>query len=269
MQALRERGARTGEPLSHIVMEALAESLQVEHETLFQVSTATALVQGVSRGVVTVGELKEHGDFGLGTFDGLDGEMVALDGVFYQVRGSGEVSQPADDARVPFAVVTDFAAEREFTIGRVETFDELSAQLDRQRQTDNLFYAVRLDGRFARVYVRAVSKTADGVSLVEAASQQSEFAFGDVAGTLVGFWTPPYARTLNIPGWHLHFLSDDRASGGHLLDCQAENVHAQMQDLADVRIAMPETAAFLRADLSQDPTQALDIAERASRHQMT
>src|SRR5271154_6482402 len=105
MQALAARSARTGEPLSHIVMSALADALEIDHSTLFQVSTSTALVQGVYDGVVRVGELKQHGDFGLGTFDGLDGEMLALDGHFYQVQGSGKVSESSDDAKVPFAVV--------------------------------------------------------------------------------------------------------------------------------------------------------------------
>jgi acetolactate decarboxylase len=262
MRALHERSARSGEPVSHIVMEALAEALEIEHETLFQVSMTTALVQGVSRGVVTIGELKERGDFGLGTFDGLDGEMLALDGRFYQVLGSGEVREPDDDARVPFAVVTDFQIEREFVIDRVESFEDLSAQLDARRGTDNLFYAVRIDGRFLRVQTRSVFAVASGVPLVEATSQQAEFEFIDVAGTLVGFWTPLYARTLNIAGWHLHFVTAERDGGGHLLDLQADGLQVQMQDLADVRIAMPETAAFLQADLSEDPSEELEIAER-------
>jgi acetolactate decarboxylase len=83
-----------------------------------------------------------------------------------------------------------------------------------------------------------------------------------VSGTAVGFWTPLYARTINVAGWHLHFVTDDRTGGGHFLDCQGADLRVQMQDLADVRIAMPETAAFLQADLSQDPSQELDLAER-------
>ena len=145
MQALAARGARTGEPLGHIVMSVLADALGIEHATLFQVSTSTALVQGVYDGVVRVGELKQHGDFGLGTFDGLDGEMLALDGHFYQVHGSGEVSEPSDDARVPFAVVTTFRAGRSFTIGRVDGFADLLARLDGERRSANLFYAVRIE----------------------------------------------------------------------------------------------------------------------------
>jgi acetolactate decarboxylase len=265
MRALAARSARTGEPLGHIVMSALADALEVEHATLFQVSTSAALVKGVYRGVVTVGELKQHGDFGLGTFDGLDGEMLALDGHFYQMRGGGEVTEPGDDARVPFAVVTAFRAERESTIDGVESFDALAARLDGMRGSANLFYAVRVEGRFARVRARAVCKAAAGASLVEAASHQAEFELTDVVGAVAGFWAPSYARTINIAGWHLHFVTADRSSGGHVLDCRGAGLRAQAQGLADVRIALPETAAFLQADLSQDPSRDLDVAERGGR----
>ena len=265
MQALHARGARTGEPLSHIVMSALADAMEMDHSTLFQVSTSTALVQGVYDGVVRIGDLKQHGDFGLGTFDGLDGEMLALDGHFYQVQSNGKVTEPSDDAKVPFAVVTTFRAERGFTIDHVDGIADLLAQLDGVRRTENLFYAVRIEGRFAHIKTRAACKAASGVSLVDATSRQAEFEFEGVNGTLVGFWTPSYARSLNIAGWHLHFVTDDRTGGGHLLDCRATGLRAQVEELADVRIAMPETAAFLQADLSRDPTKDLDVAERGGR----
>ncbi len=265
MRALEARSRQTGEPVGHIVMSALADTLEIDHSTLFQVSTSTALVEGVYGGVVTIGELKRHGSFGLGTFDGLDGEMLALDGHFYQVRGDGTVREASDDDRAPFAVVTEFRAEREFTLDYVESFDDLIAQLDSRRETGNLFFAVRIDGRFTQTRTRALCKTASGVSLVDATAHQPEFALTDVSGTAVGFWTPLYARTINVAGWHLHFVTDDRSGGGHVLNCQGADLRVQMQDLADVRIAMPETAAFLQADLSQDPSQELDLAERGGK----
>jgi acetolactate decarboxylase len=252
MRALEARSRQTGEPVGHIVMSSLADTLEIDHSTLFQVSTSTALVEGVYGGVVTIGELKRHGSFGLGTFDGLDGEMLALDGHFYQVLGTGAVREAGDEARAPFAVVTEFRAEREFLLDRVESFDDLTAQLDSRRDTGNLFFAVRIDGRFSHIRTRALCKP--------------EFALTDVSGTAVGFWTPLYARTINVAGWHLHFITDDRSGGGHVLDCQGVDLRVQMQDLADVRIAMPETAAFLQADLSQDPSQELDLAERGGKH---
>ena len=108
MNALLTREQTTGEPLAHIVMRALADQLEVPHATLFQMSTSGALIEGISQGIVTVGELKRHGDLGLGTFADLDGEMVAVDGRFWRVPGSGSVQEAADSDLAPFAVVTNF-----------------------------------------------------------------------------------------------------------------------------------------------------------------
>ena len=263
MQALEARCERTGEPLSHIVMSALADALEVKHATLFQVSTAGALVSGLYDGIITVGELKQHGDFGLGTFEGLDGEMLALDGHFYQVQASGAVSEVGDDARVPFAMVTLFRAEREAVLGKVESLGQLAAELDRMRQTANLFCAARIEGRFQRIRARVACKAMPGETLVAATAHQAEFEFTDVIGTLAGFWSPPYAQTIAVGGWHLHVLTADRTGGGHVLACQGAGLRVTLQELADVRIALPETAAYLQADLSRDPSQDLNVAEAA------
>ncbi len=260
-QLERER-RRTGEPVSHIVMRALADALQVEHATLFKVSTSGALVEGVFQGVVAVGTLKEHGDFGLGTFADLDGEMVALDGHYYQVRSSGAVGEAPDSALVPFAVVTRFQPERTVEVPAFESLDALLAALDAARESGNLFFALRASGSFEYVKTRAVCKTEGPSSLEEAASHQAEFELTSVSGTLVGFWTPEYARTVNVAGYHLHFLSDDRRHGGHVLACRGLGLRVQVQREADFRLAIPETPQFLKADLTGDPSQALDRAER-------
>ncbi|HUA32198.1 MAG TPA: acetolactate decarboxylase [Candidatus Binataceae bacterium] len=262
MDALEERARATGEPFEHIVMRALADHLEVPHATLFQVSTSGALVEGISQGVVTVGELKRHGDLGLGTFADLDGEMVVLDGRFWSVPGVGAIREAADSDLAPFAVVTDFHPERTVELQSVSSIDDLLKQLDALRQSDNLFFAVRIDGRASHVHTRAVCKKA-GAGLVDAAASQAEFHFADAIGTLVGFWTPAYAKTVNIAGWHLHFLSDDRSGGGHLLDIKGSDFKAQIEHLDDFRMAIPESAEFLKADLTKDPTRALNKAERA------
>ena len=261
INALAARRARTGESEAHIVMSALADALDVDHATLFQVSTSMALAKGVYTGAVTIADLKQHGDFGLGTFDGLDGEMVALEGRFYRADTTGAVHEAPDNALVPFAVVTEFPTQPAFAIDRVTSFADLAAQLDRTRETHNLFYAVRIYGRFDRIKTRAICRTASGVPLVEAAAQQTEFTITDVDGSLVGFWTPAYARTINVAGWHLHALTADRRRGGHVLDVHGGGLQVQLADIADVRIAVPETAEFLRADLSQDLSQQLAAAE--------
>jgi acetolactate decarboxylase len=259
--ALMEHVRRTHEPLAHVIHKALADYLLVSHHTLYQVSTATALAEGIYQGAVRVGTLREHGDLGLGTFEDLDGEMVVVDGQFFQVRGDGSVRECGDDVLSPFAVVTRFAPEAAVTLAQCPDLSQLTAQFDGLRHTDNVFFALRVDGPFDYVHARAMCKTEEGVPLVQAAAVQPEFEFHDVPGTLVGFWTPEYAKRLNVPGYHLHFLSADRTRGGHLLQCRGSNLRLQIQREGDYRIALPETEDFLKADLRRDPTADLARAE--------
>src|SRR5262245_13635100 len=261
--ALMARCAGTGESPRHFVSHVLSEALGLDHATLFQVSTTGALVQGVYKGAVTIGELKSHGDFGLGTFEGLDGEMVAVDGHFYQVQSDGRVTEPTDAMAVPFAVVTTFQPKQRVALTDFANFDALTVQLDTHRRSDNLFFAVLLDGRFAEVHTRVACKAEAGTRLDQATAHQAEFKTTDASGTVVGFWSPPYARSINVVGWHLHFLTADRNGGGHILGCRGRGLEAQLQDLDELRLAIPETAQFLQANLTQDPSAALDKAERA------
>jgi len=260
-QALNEQAERSREPVAHIVSRAIAEYLKVSHHTLYQVSTSGALVDGIYQGAVRVGTLREHGDLGLGTFENLDGEMVVVDGRFSQVRSDGSVRDCDDDALSPFAVVTWFAAEETVTLDQCPDLSHLAARFDGLRHSDNVFYALRVDGHFDYVHTRVMCKTQEGVPLVQAAAVQPEFEFNDVVGTLVGFWTPDYAKALNVPGYHLHFISADRKKGGHLLQCRGSNLRLQIQRDGEYRLALPETEDFLKADLRHDPAADLAQAE--------
>lgn len=260
-QALQSRAARTHEPVAHIVSRALADYLQVAHHTLYQVSTSTALVEGIYQGAVTVGTLREHGDLGLGTFENLDGEMVVLDREVFQVRADGSVRKCDDAVLAPFAVVAQFQPEAVTHLELCPDLRALTFRFDQLRSSDNLFFALRVDGHFDSVRTRVVCKTHNGVPLVQAAAVQPEFEFRDIKGTLVGFWTPEYAKTMNIPGYHLHFISEDRKSGGHLLQCRGTHLRLQIQSEGDFHVALPETEDFLKADLRRDPTGDLATAE--------
>lgn len=231
------------------------------HHTLYQVSTATALVQGIYQGAVRVETLREHGDLGLGTFENLDGEMVIVDGQFFQARSDGSVRECDDEVLSPFAVITRFAPDAAVTLPQDPDLSHLTSEFDRLRHSGNIFFALRVDGHFDYVHARAMCRTKEGVPLVEAAAVQPEFEFRDVEGTLVGFWTPEYAKTLNVPGYHLHFVSADRTRGGHLLQCRGTGLRLQIQSEGDYHIALPETEDFLKADLRRDPAADLAKAE--------
>jgi acetolactate decarboxylase len=233
---------------------------RVQH-TLYQVSTATALVEGIYQGAVQVAALREHGDLGLGTFESLDGEMVVVDGHFYQVRSDGSVREVQDNVLSPFAAVTAFSPDQSITLENCPDLSYLTSQFDALRQSDNFFYALRVDGTFDYIHARAMRRTKEGIPLVQAAAVQPEFEFHNISGTLVGFWTPEYAKSLNVPGYHQHFVSADRTQGGHVLQCRGKNLRLQIQREGDYHIVLPETDDFLKANLRRDPTAALARAE--------
>jgi acetolactate decarboxylase len=221
-----------------------------------------AFIPGIYQKAVSSKLLLNYGDFGLGTFENLDGEMVVLDSAIYQVRSDGEVLKIMDDVGTPFAVVTHFVADRDLTIENASSFEELSQICDRYRDSDNLFYAFRIDGRFAHVHTRAMKATLDGLPLAKAAAIQPEFDFKDVDGSLVGIWAPQFSSALNIAGYHFHFLSEDRTKGGHLLECSGENLRVRVERLNDFHLSLPESEEFLRADLTKDPSKDLAYAEQ-------
>ena len=259
-RALSDEAEQSGDPLSTVVDRALATAFDLERHSLFQVSTSNALVQGVFRGAVTVRELKRNGDFGLGTFEGLDGELIMLDGVCYRATGGGVVTSPPDDARVPFAVVTHFHPDLSLTADPGSLAD-MTKTLDVSRPSENLFVGIRADGRFDRLSMRAACAAESGENLLEATAHQSEFAVVQVEGTLIGFWAPLYARAVNVPGYHFHFISKDRGLGGHVLDMEAGALDVGIHVESELHIAIPETEEFLTADLSGDHQEALHQAE--------
>jgi acetolactate decarboxylase len=259
--ALKRHCQHTGETIDHVIQRALAEVLDIEHHTMYQVSTSGALVQGVYQGCVTVGDLKNHGDFGLGTYDSLDGEGLMLDGRIWQALSSGQVVEPPDSATAPFWVCTNFEADKTVTLDSVTSWDNLLTQLDDLRTSDNLFVAFRVDGVFDTIDYRIACKADYGVDLVTATRDQPEFTFKDCQGTLMGFWAPNYARTFNIPGYHLHLLSADHQHGGHVLGIKGSKLKVQVMNVQNVVMALPETPAFLSADLSGDPAEALGQAD--------
>src|SRR5258705_6851192 len=257
---LEKLSRETGEPISHLVSSALAHCFDVPVHTLFQVSTSGALVQGIYERAVSTNLLLNYGDFGLGTFDNLDGEMVVLDGAIYQVRSDGTVSRITGDVGTPFAVVVPFTADQDKTIESVSSFEEITQVCDKYRDSDNLFYAFRIDGHFTHIHTRAMKATLDGLPLAKAAAIQPEFDFKEIDGTLVGIWAPEFSSAFNVAGYHFHFLSGDRTKGGHLLECSGKKLRVRVERLNDFHLSLPETEEFLRADLNKDASKDLAYA---------
>lgn len=263
---LRGRVGADKTSYDHVVSEALSQYLGMPIHTFFQVSTSAALVQGLYQGAVRVSRLLSQGDFGLGTFIDLDGEMVVLDGVCYQVSSSGAVATVEKDRLVPYAVVTRYEAEFSEDFSRIESFGELIAVCDKLRSSDNVFYAFRVEGQFSLVKTRVMHAVPGGTALKAAASGQEEFFFENLNGTLVGLWSPSFAGSFAVPGYHFHFLSTDRQKGGHVLECKALRCAVGGCAMNEMHVSLPETEEFLKADLTRDPRGDLAIAERNHEH---
>jgi acetolactate decarboxylase len=224
-------------------------SQQASPSSGFQVSTLGALNLGVYEGATTLAELKQHGDFGLGTFEGLDGEMVALDGKFYQIKTDGLAYPIADEIKTPFATVTFFRKERSLQLSGQITYEGLQQQISNLLPTPNLPYAIRIQGTFPHLKVRSVPKQIPPYpTLSEVVSkQQIVFELQNVKGILVGFRMPQYLKSVNATGYHFHFITSDLKAGGHLLNGEFMNPIIDVQTLRDWQMTLPNNSAFGKA----------------------
>lgn len=239
-------------------------SLAGEPGVLTQWSTIDALLKGHYAGDVAVAEVKSRGDFGLGTFAALDGEMVVLDGKVYRVAGSGRVNEPADTVRTPFASVTFFGkGDLGLELPAGLTLAEVQARIDAVLPTKNVFYAVRITGRFAQVKTRSVGKQAEPYPpLAEVVKTQALFSFAETGGDLAGLRCPEFSKGVNVPGYHFHFLTEDRTGGGHVLGLvTGEGVKVRVAVIRDWVMRLPDSRVFDALDLSGDNSKVLHAVE--------
>jgi len=221
-----------------------------------------ALVEGIYEQNVPLSEVQKHGDLGLGTFNDLDGEMVMLDGRIFRVDADGGVGPVSAQTLTPFACAAFFRpVSHEVSVGEL-AYPEFLDWLTKLMPSPNIFYAFRIEGEFSAVRTRSVPKQANYRPLVEVAREQPEFHFNDVKGTLAGFFTPAFMASLNVPGLHLHFLSQDLKKGGHLLECGVKRVCAEIQFLYTLELALPCSADYLTWDFQRDIRRDLDKAEK-------
>jgi acetolactate decarboxylase len=240
--------------------------LHAEHEqhTLFQASTIAALLEGAFEGDVTFEELAGHGDLGLGTLNALDGEMIAVDGRFYRADIDGVVEAVEPEARTPFAAVTWFESSLELEIGEPTSYADLLARIDEVAADPDAACAIRIDGEFEAVQARSVPRQHPPYRpLLEVIDDQHVFEFRDVAGTVVGFRFPDYARGVEAEGYHLHFIDIERERGGHVLACQPARVSVAIDLSGELHVELPPGVDLNDTAVDESTARALDRAERS------
>ena len=238
---------------------------RVHSAGITQVATMDALMAGNYDGSLPLSKLSSYGDFGIGTFDHLDGEMILLDGAIYQVRADGKVYRPAGSVTTPLASVVRFQAGKTLCATDAIDMAALEKILDAAAPNQNLPCAVKVTGTFQAIKVRSVpAQNKPYPPLTEVTKNQPVFEYANVEGTLVGFRQPPFIKGLNMPGGHLHFLSKDAQKGGHLLGFTLNpGAKIEVQVCNQFQVILPGgDNDFAKLDLSKDRSADIEKAEK-------
>ncbi len=224
-----------------------------------------SLTQGYYDGIIKVSELKEHGDIGIGTFEGVNGEMIVLDGKVYQALGDGTVQEADENETVPFSNVTFFDSDVSVELKDIEDIASFKSELDKVVNDNgkNMFYAVKVTGTFEKMFVRSELKQEKPYKSLDKAleTDQREFNYENITGTVVGLYCPDYMGGLNATGWHFHFISDDRTKGGHMLGLSFKEATAELDMTPSFDMMLSDNGDFQSMELAKDVNDAIKKVE--------
>jgi acetolactate decarboxylase len=233
-----------------------------EPHVLFQASTIGALLEGAFDGDVSFAELADQGDTGLGTVNHLDGEMVALDGRFYRADIEGRLYELPASEHTPFAVVVPLDPDVDFRLEEELDHDGLLKAIERRIPADVATTAVRIDGRFPLVEARSVPRQEPPYRpLTDVVADQRVFRLTDMEGSMVGFRFPAYAEGIEVSGWHLHFISEDRSRGGHVLDSRSSSPRVRLDCSCEMHVELPPGVQLADPAHAGSTHEAIDRVE--------
>ena len=227
------------------LLGVLLLSLSLCATELYQVSTFKALEEMVYDGEVRYSDVFKKGDFGLGTFNGTDGEMIALDGTYYQDSPTGALSLASPSLKTPFAAVTFFKPKQTVKVKNATSFKELGMMLDHFIAPQNTPVAIKISGNFKKIKLRSLKKQTPPYGPL----MQNDYSWDHIQGTLVGFWFPKYLDGINVGGYHYHFIDEKKEKGGHVLDLSLISGVAQLMICETLTIDFPSSHSFNSADL--------------------
>ena len=254
-------------------ISAQAEAAPAERETVTQVALLQSLAQGYFGGTITAGELRTMGDTGIGTFEGLNGEMIMLDGKIYQALGDGRVILCPDKTVIPFSNVTFFDRDIAVDLQNVKDKAALEKALNEavKEHGANSFYMVKIPAEFSSILFRSeYGSQKPYPTLVEALKdKQTEFTEKNIKGTIVGLYCPSYMSELNSVGWHFHFLSDDKKKGGHVLELSFKKGTAYLDQTDKFSMLLHEDKNFHELNLAKDMRDDIRSAEQDTKGKLT
>ena len=239
-------------------------ALKEKSDKIYQYSLFTALANKIYDGTITVADVKEKGNLGIGTYNGLNGEMIVLDGAVYQCLANGSVRKPDNTELVPFTIVTHFDEDQSFQVNAIENYTELKYLIEQKLPSKNIGYAFKIEGNFETLICGSANKQNQPFTktLSEALVDRPIFNMENVSGTMVGFWYPEYLGQTNISGFHIHFISKDKTQAGHVIDFSSSNLQIKIDFCDGFDIELPDTDDFELADfdLTQEYSNQKDTS---------
>jgi acetolactate decarboxylase len=217
--------------------------------TLFQSMPSSAFKTGLYSPYLTIGAARAHGDFGVGEYEFLDGEVTAVNGNYYRQTADGKLLLMEADERLCFASVTHFVPGNNFELDGGLTETTIQPVLLKQFGTDNAIFAMRIDGTFDQVTTTAVRRQSEPFATFDKV-QHVSFQFSALAGTLVCFYAPGFLAETGIAGFHYHFLAEDRTGGGHVTGFTLRTGVAQWCRLGQFTLGIPCEPAFDKATIT-------------------
>ena len=236
---------------------------------MIQASTLNALMLGNFDCTTSVDSFLKEADTGIGTYTGLDGEAIFENGVAYQATADGNVTVMSPEDGVAFGTVAKFdttvPVEKLENISSIEVLKEKLAPY--VEKNPNIFYMLKATGTFGKMHVRSCYACEKPYpTLSEAASHQKEFQYQNVSGSVIAVYCPPYVEGINLPGWHFHFLSQDKTTGGHILGLQADSLSLQLNPILDWELLLPENPEFASRNLCEDLSAKTAAVEGNAKH---
>ncbi|KUL89541.1 hypothetical protein ZTR_04468 [Talaromyces verruculosus] len=214
---------------------------------LYQYSLISCLMHEIFSDGVPANEILEKGTHGLGTVAELDGEIVVIDSQAYHFTTTGNVRCLTKNDTVPFAMMTRFqpSTVRYLTCLTQKRLWECLYPLVGPEK--NYFLAVQIEARFECLTIRVIPKRNSADETLTALEKRQEMqTVENSTGILFGFWSPEYTQGFSVPGFHLHYLSEDRKIGGHVLDFEALKAKVSAAILKKYHLELPQTEEFQR-----------------------
>ncbi len=243
---------------------AVSFAAPADRETINQIALLQSLTLGHFDGSISAKNLKKLGDTGIGTFDGLDGEMIFLDGVIYRANQNCKINVVDDAITIPFSNVTFFEKDFSLKLENVSRKTALESKLSAlvKEHGENNFYMIKLTGTFDEILVRSEKGSKKPYpTLVKALETQKEISQKNIRGTIVGLYCPAFMSSLNTVGWHFHFVSADKTFGGHVLEMKIKSGEAEFDKTDKFSMILPKDADFQKLDLGKDLSADIKKAE--------